>query len=200
LSLTISLAAHIQRLVSLDAQTRQLVELRTPVQRVPRRERVGPTDAAAYVESGLLRLVSLDPEGKERTLDFALEGWWIADWNSFFQERPKASPLDMYYLEAVEESRIVCLTNAHYTALIEQVPALERYFRAVFQKIAAVNQRRVHLNAVHTGEAMYLNFARSYPEFLQRIPQYMLASFLGLTPEFLSKIRGKSASPRSFLN
>ena len=185
----ISLRDHVERVVALDEASRRLLESLDPVRSLGRRQELKErVPVAVYVVSGLLRLRFVDRTGNDRTFDFALEGWWIADWASFFLGKPP-----LLTLETVEESQVVVLPLEAYLRIVSEPGPLGVYFRTVFQRIAAAGQYRRYLTSVSSGEEMYENFVQQYPEFLQRVPQYMLASFLGFTPEFLSKIRKKRA-------
>ena len=189
--MTVPLLEHIARYVALsqDDEAALTAALRTAAldKRAPLFSQDEDARVLVYVESGLLRLYSVDEALKERTLQFALEGWWIADWDAF--ERGSPSRLS---LQAVEASHVRILDYGRYEPLLETVPALERYFRRVYQRAFAAAQRRHHLTETSSGEIMYREFLKRYPDFVQRVPQYMLASFLGFTPEFLSKIRARS--------
>jgi CRP/FNR family transcriptional regulator, anaerobic regulatory protein len=183
----IPLDEHVARFSPLNAEARAALRNLVPIDLERRQELKEMVPVAAYVVSGLLRLRFADRTGRDRTLDFAMEGWWIADWSSFFQSRPT-----VLTLEAVEDSQVVILSPDQYRLMVQD-SGLGTYFRSVLQRMSAAAQRRLYLNAISSGEEMYGNFVRLYPEFVQRVPQYMLASFLGFTPEFLSKIRGKRA-------
>ncbi len=139
-----------------------------------------------FVESGLLRLHSVDENGAEKTLQFGLEGWWIGDLDSFARTIPS-----VFSLQAVETSRVTEITKAKYEPLFDAVPPMERYFRRVFQRGFAAALRRIHINESTSATERYHGFLKAYPDFVDRVPQYMLASFLGFSPEFLSKIRGR---------
>lgn len=185
----VTLAEHVRRYVPLtDEDERRLFEAASPLT-IPRRGHLFQTGEPGrflvFVESGLLRQYSLE-ETKERTHQFALEGWWMADWEAF--ERGVPARLSM---QAVEAAAVRVLAYDRYEPLLTGVPALERYFRRVYQRAYAASQRRQLLNETSSGETMYRDFQQHYPDFVQRVPQYMLASFLGFTPEFLSKIRAR---------
>lgn len=139
-----------------------------------------------FVARGCLRLYFFDEKGVEQTTQFAIENWWISDYTSLALQRNSE-----FYLQAVEDSTILVLENTTAEALFEQVPKLERYFRLLLQRAYGASQQLVKYNHTLSKEAHYRHFSKSFPDFVQRIPQYMLASFLGFTPEFLSKIRAK---------
>jgi CRP/FNR family transcriptional regulator, anaerobic regulatory protein len=140
----------------------------------------------AFVQSGCLRLYHVNEFANERTLQFALEGWWLTDWDSFDR-----SAVSIFSIQAVEETTLAVLSRGNYEAAFDAVPVLERYFRKIFQRAAAAAQRRLYMTDTETAEDRYRNFQNQYPEFANRVPQYMLASFLGFSPELLSKIRAR---------
>ncbi|GAB3503271.1 hypothetical protein GCM10027341_32110 [Spirosoma knui] len=142
-----------------------------------------------FVVKGCLRMFFVNEKGVEQTVQFALERWWLADYTSFSAQSPSG-----FYIQAVEPSEILSLTHSAQEELLQTYPQLERYFRLVHQRAHAAAQFRIRILYGYSREALYHQFVRRYPEFVQRIPQYLLASFLGFTPEYLSELRGRSAS------
>ncbi|GAB3555580.1 Crp/Fnr family transcriptional regulator [Spirosoma fluminis] len=142
-----------------------------------------------FVVQGCLRMFFVNEKGVEQTVQFALERWWLADYTSFSAQSPSG-----FYIQAVEPSEILSLTHSAQEELLQAYPQLERYFRLVHQRAHAAAQFRIRILYGYSREALYHQFVRRYPEFVQRIPQYLLASFLGFTPEYLSELRGRSAS------
>ena len=125
----------------------------------------------------------------EQTIQFALEIWWMADYTSFERQQPSD-----YYIQAVEKTEVLAISNDEQEALLQQHPAMERYFRLVHQRTHAAAQFRIKSLYSLSREEQYHQFNNKYPEFVQRIPQYLLASFLGFTPEYLSEIRARRRS------
>lgn len=139
-----------------------------------------------FVVKGCLRLYFIDIKGAEQTTQFAIENWWISDLTSFlFQKNSE------FYIQAAEETEVIVIEHHHYEELLERLPKLEKYFRLIYQKLHQASQIRIKYLYSQTAEERYTNFNKLFPEFVQRVPQYMLASYLGFTPEFLSKIRAK---------
>jgi CRP/FNR family transcriptional regulator len=97
----------------------------------------------------------------------------------------------IYYIQAIEDSELVSVDKRTYEDLLLRVPKMERYFRIILQKVHSAYMRRFEYMRDQTDEERYRHFAALFPDFVQRIPQYMMASYLGFTPQFLSKIRGK---------
>lgn len=147
----------------------------------------GETCRANYfVVKGCLRLYFIDIKGAEQTTQFAIENWWISDLTSFLFQKTSD-----FYIQAAEATYVIVIEHRHYDEIFEKVPKLEKYFRLIFQKLHQASQIRIKYLYSQTAEERYTNFSTLFPEFVQRIPQYMLASYLGFTPEFLSKIRAK---------
>ncbi|RYZ51928.1 MAG: Crp/Fnr family transcriptional regulator [Sphingobacteriales bacterium] len=142
-----------------------------------------------FVDDGLLRMFFVKDNGVEQTIQFALESWWIADYTSFEGQKPSG-----FYIQAVENCRLLALSYEKQEIMFRQQPFMERYFRLVHQRAHAASQFRIKFLYDLSREDMYHAFARNFPEFVQRVPQYLLASFLGFTPEYLSEIRGRRRS------
>ena len=142
-----------------------------------------------FVSTGCLRMFFINEKGVEQTVQFALENWWLADYGSFSSQKPSA-----FYIQAIERSLVLALDHVSQEKLLDRFPRMERYFRSVHQRAHAAAQVRMKMLYSLSKEEYYHLFNKSYPEFVQRIPQYLLASFLGLTPEYLSEIRSKRIS------
>lgn len=142
-----------------------------------------------FVEKGCVRKFFIKENGVEQTTEFALENWWITD-NFAFERKSSTS----FYIQAVEPVTLLQISHANREALLKAHPVMERYFRFVYQTAYAAAERRIRFLYEFSREDLYLHFSQNYPDFIQRIPQYLLASFLGFTPEYLSEIRGKMRS------
>lgn len=142
-----------------------------------------------FVSKGLLRLYFINKKGNEQITHFGLEGWWLTDYESLDTQQPSR-----VYIQAVEDTEVVAWDTATQEELIRAIPQLETYFRKVLQKAYAAAQRRIEYIYCYTDEERYRFFSTHFPGFMQRVPQYMLASYLGFTPQFLSKIRGKKVA------
>ena len=144
-----------------------------------------------FVENGLLRSYNLDDKGNEHILQFAPEGWWIADVYSFF-----TGENSNYNIDAIEDSELLLITNSALEQLYERVPKFERYFRILTQNNMIAMQKRLMSELSSTAEDKYLKLIAAYPNIVARVPQHMIASYLGLTPESLSRIRKRIAQER----
>lgn len=140
-----------------------------------------------FVEKGCLRMYFINEKAVEQIVQFALDGWWISDLKSFMNHTPSG-----YYIQTIEDSTIISISIEKLDQLLNEIPALERYFRMIMQKDLAAAQYKSKLMYEMSKEEFYTHFCTSFPEFVQRVPQYMIASYLGLTPEYLSELRKKA--------
>ncbi|MBC9929793.1 Crp/Fnr family transcriptional regulator [Chitinophaga qingshengii] len=142
-----------------------------------------------FVLKGCLRLFFIDDRGVERTTQFAIENWWISDYTSLLFQTPSE-----FYIQAVEKSEILAISGEDKEAMLAAHPKMERYLRLVHQRAHAATQYRIRYQWDFSKEELYLHFSRQFPEFVQRVPQHLLASYLGLTPEYLSELRARRIS------
>jgi CRP-like cAMP-binding protein len=142
-----------------------------------------------FVIHGCLRKFFVNEKGIEQTTEFAIENWWITD-NIAYEHRLPTE----FYIQAVENSTILSIDHDAQEKLLLDFPKMERYFRFIYQRAYAAAQMRVKYLYQFSKEDIYHHLNEKYPEFVQRIPQYLIASYLGLTPEYLSEIRNKSRS------
>ena len=141
-----------------------------------------------FVEKGLLRMFSLDKNGKEHVIQFAPENWLISDRSSlYFNEKSK------FYIEAIEDTEVFILGNDFFTKMIENYPHIAERNDLLLQKHIRNLQNRVNSLLADTAEERYMNFIKMYPDILLRVPQWMVASYLGITPESLSRVRKELA-------
>ncbi|WP_245593060.1 Crp/Fnr family transcriptional regulator [Crocinitomix catalasitica] len=137
-----------------------------------------------YVLKGAFRSYFVNDEGMEYTIQFAIEDWFISDFNSYVNQSPAS-----LFVEALEDSTVQQIAYEDVESLCDKNPKFERFFRLVAQKSFTFSQRRVLSNLGKSAEERYLEFFNLYPSIIQRVPQYALASYLGMSPEFLSKVR-----------
>src|SRR4030095_818607 len=143
----------------------------------------------AFVEKGILRSYRIDEKGTEHILQFALEGWWVADLSSYLTGEPSD-----FGIQALEDSELLLLSRPSWDTLLQRIPSFERYFRIIIQNHLIATQKRVMQSHTETAEEMYLKFIQAYPACIQRIPQHMIASYLGISRETLSRLRKNLAS------
>ena len=142
-----------------------------------------------FVVKGCLRLYYINNKGVEHTTQFALENWWLSDYIAFQTGRPAS-----FYIQAVENSEILAIDHKSLEKLYKLFPCVESYFRIIYQKAYAASQLKAKYFNDYSKEELYNHFSKSYPTFINRLPQYLIASFLGFTPEYLSEIRKRSVS------
>jgi len=130
----------------------------------------------------------LNEKSTEQITQFALEGWWLTDFFSFMDNTPSD-----YFIQTIETTELISIEKQAYDELLNTLPQLERYFRMIFQKNLAASQLRAKYLYEMSKEEFYQHFSSNFPEFMQRVPQYMVASYLGLTPEYVSELRKKNS-------
>ena len=144
-----------------------------------------------YLQKGCVRIYYLDENGFEVTLAFAVEDWWISDIASFHYHPPSS-----LYMETLEDSELLVLTPETKETLLVDVPKFERVFRMLVQRRLTVLQNRLIHTMAKPAADRYLEFIALYPTISQRIPQYYIASYLGVSPEFVSIIRKRLATKK----
>jgi len=143
---------------------------------------------AAFVQKGCLRSYTIDSKGDEHVLQFAIEGWWIGDLYSFLTGEPTS-----YFIEALEDSELLLLDRKAYEQLTEDIPKFERFFRLLLQNNLIATQRRIIAEHSKSAVERYLDFLKTYPSIAEHVPLRHIASYLGITPEALSRIRRELA-------
>jgi CRP-like cAMP-binding protein len=140
----------------------------------------------AFVEKGALRAYSLDEKGTEHIIQFALEGWLISDLYSFLTGEPGT-----YTIDALEDCELVLISKAANEELLQKLPKYEKWTRLQITGAYIAMQKRLTSILSQTLEERYKAFTAIYPDIIQRVPQHMVASYMGLTPETLSRVRSK---------
>lgn len=184
---------NIKRYVSLSEEDEKQFSIIVRTTHVKRRQFIVQPNFVCshqtYVLKGAFRSYFVSDEGIDHTIQFAIEDWFISDFNSYINQTPAS-----LFVEALEDSIVQQIAYDDVEHLCIANPKFERFFRLVAQKSFAFSQRRVLSNLGKTAEERYLEFLNLYPSIVQRVPQYALASYLGMSPEFLSKIRKRLAS------
>lgn len=185
-----NLISHIRRFVELNESESLALPNYFKVHELKKRDyllREGQVCKAIYfVEKGCLRMYFHTTKTTEQITQFALDGWWISDYFSFMDQKPSE-----YTIQAIEKSQVLALDALLMDDLIHEIPQMERYFRIMMQRAVAASQVRIKYMFELSKEEFYNHFISSFPEFVQRVPQYMIASYLGLTPEYVSELRKK---------
>lgn len=138
----------------------------------------------AFVEKGILRTYLIDKDGEATTVQFALEGYWIGDLHSFLSAQPS-----IYNVEALEKSEVLLLDKDDFQTACDRIPAFERFFRILVQNAYVAAQERIATTHSQPAEERYNALIEKHPDMIQRIPQHYIASYLGIKPQSLSRIR-----------
>lgn len=139
-----------------------------------------------FVIQGCLKTFYVDDEGQEHVVLFAIENWWSADLGSFFLQKPAD-----FNVQCIENTEVIQFSFDKMELLYQKIPKLERVFRIVIEKALVESQKRIIKNFSLPAKDRYIEFQNRYPQIEQRVPQYMIASYLGVTKEFLSKIKSQ---------
>ncbi|MBM1107061.1 Crp/Fnr family transcriptional regulator [Aurantibacter crassamenti] len=144
-----------------------------------------------FVTKGLFRVYHIDSNGFEQVLYFAQESWWITDIDSFTNEKPS-----QLYIQALEDSEVLLISKKDKEFAYNNIPKIEKLFRVMTQKTHIALQRRIIDNLSKTADQRYIDFIEKYPNLFQRLTNVQIAAYLGISHEFLSKIRRKIASKK----
>ncbi|MCS3528983.1 Crp/Fnr family transcriptional regulator [Chryseobacterium sp. JUb7] len=140
----------------------------------------------SFVSKGLLKSYFLDEKGNEHINMFAFEGWWISDFNSFINQENAVLTID-----AVEETELLMINREDYEKMMLQIPVMDRYFRILYQNSLVTKDYRLIVSSGYTAEEKYTQLAQNSPELIKRLPHNLIASYLGLAPETISRVRKK---------
>jgi CRP/FNR family transcriptional regulator, anaerobic regulatory protein len=139
-----------------------------------------------FVTKGILRNYTIDQNGMEHVISFACPGWWIADMYSYLSQRPGHS-----FIEANEDAEALLLSKENQEKLFIEIPKMERFFRILIENSLVANQQRLVDNLSFTAEARYDKFSKKYAGLIHSLPQKQIASYIGVTPEFFSKMKAR---------
>ena len=186
---------NVARHITLDEEERSLFLSLLEPRRMKRKELYLEAGAvcrySAFVVDGALKSFTVDDDGKEHILSFAISDWWIADMYSLLSGKPA-----ILNIEAIADSEVLLLARESQQRLYERIPKFERFFRILVENALVAHQQRLIENMSSTAEERYLGFISKYPIIPSCVPQHSIASYLGITPEFLSKIRARLARKR----
>ncbi|MCD6017143.1 MAG: Crp/Fnr family transcriptional regulator [Bacteroidetes bacterium] len=147
---------------------------------------------SAFVLDGCLRGYTIDSNGDEHVLSFAPKEWWIGDMYSLISQKP-----GNLNIEAMNDTEILLLSKTDQEKLYRKVPKFERFFRIITENSLVSYQQRLNDNMSLTAQERYLKFCKIYPQLIHTIPQKQIAAYIGVTPEFLSKLRAKYVKHKS---
>ena len=139
-----------------------------------------------FVNHGLLRSFNINDSIVEHVLHFACEGWWIGDMYSLISQKP-----GNLFIEVLEDAEVVLLSKENQEQLFIEIPKLERFFRILTENSLVSNQERLMDNLSLSAEERFEKFCKKYPSLIQKVPQKQIASYIGVTPEFFSKMKSK---------
>lgn len=142
-----------------------------------------------FVTKGCLRMFFVCDKGAEQTIQFAIENWWITDYLAFENQTETE-----FIIQAVEKTEVLAISYQNQEKLLKKYPQLEHYFRLIYQRAFAATQHRSKYLHTLSSEKLYFLFNDKFPEFTRRVPQHILASYLNMTPEYLSEIKAKKRS------
>jgi len=184
---------NIRKHISLDESEKETLLSSLVVQVVENKEIILQQGKSCnkiyFVESGSFRAYNLNEDGKESTIMFAIQDWWVTDMDCFINQK-KA----LLSIVALEKSKILSLDFHRLNELYEEIPKFERFFRILFQNAYIREQQRSLQNISLTTEERYARFICKYPAIVEKITQKQIASYLGVTPEFLSAIKKNAKS------
>jgi CRP-like cAMP-binding protein len=184
------LIEYFDKFLPLNEEEKSFVEEAFKERRIKRRQFILQEGEIAiyntFILEGCFKMYFIDDNGKEHNLQFAIENWWIGDIASFFSEEPSN-----LYIEAIENSVILQIKKEDQLKLFVDYPKFNRIFRVLAENAMVGLQKRTIQNISSTAEERYLDFVKRYPQFFNRISNVQIASYLGVTPEFLSAIRKK---------
>ena len=179
---------HIQKFVALDPSEIDTLESCLKLSKIKKKEHLlqegQVCNTLYFIIKGCARQYIINSKGTEQTLQFAIENWWITDYLSYHNTTPSH-----FYIQTVENSELIAIEKNTLESLLIEIPKLERYFRIVSQKSFGAAQMRIKFLFTMSAEERYHHFNNLNPDFVQRVPQYMLASYLDFSAEFMSKIR-----------
>jgi CRP-like cAMP-binding protein len=183
-----TLFKHIQEKVSLTDQEQEIIQSFFVVKKLRKKQYLlQEGDVCKYltfVAKGLLRTYNVDDKGDEHMSIFGWEGWWVSDFNSFL-----SGEAAVFNIDAIEDAELVMISREDYEALTLAAPIMDRYFRILYQNSLVTKERRLMSSITHTAEEKYVQLVESNPQLIERIPQNLIASYLGIAPETLSRIK-----------
>jgi CRP-like cAMP-binding protein len=143
-------------------------------------------DCTYFVNSGILRSFNINDNIIEHVLHFACEGWWIGDMYSYISEKP-----GNLFIEVLEDAEVVVISKENHQELYKEIPKLERFFRILAENSLVAHQERLMDNLSLSAEERFEKMCKKYPTLIQKVAQKHLASYIGVTPEFFSKMKAR---------
>ncbi len=185
-----SILNYVRRYIELDPdEQKSLLSIIKPRKYLKRQFIVQAGDECkyeTYVVNGCLKAYFVDPEGTSHVVQFAVDDWWISDMDSLMNGGPSTLNID-----AIEDTEVLQIERAQFFELFERIPKFNKLYRIMLMKAFVSHQKRIIDNLCLPARDRYLDFIKRYRNIEQRVPQNQIASYLGMTPEFLSQIRRK---------
>ena len=141
---------------------------------------------SGFIVSGCTKTFFVDEDGQEHVIMFSVEDWWTSDMGSYISQKPAD-----FNVQCLENTTLIQLSYENQEEILREIPKLERFFRLIIERAFVASQKRIVRNLSMSAKDRYLHFRNVYPKIEQRIPQYLIASYLGITKEFLSKIKSQ---------
>ena len=179
-----SIARHVDLTKDEQQHFLQLIEERSFKTKTVLLEEGEVCKNSIFVNSGVLRSYTVDDNAVEHVLNFACSGWWIADMYSLISQKP-----GQLFIDVVEDAEVILLPKQHQEQLYNDIPKIERFFRILTENALVANQQRIIDNLSLPAEERFDKFCKRYPTLLQHVPQKQIASYIGVTPEFFSKMK-----------
>ncbi|WNI37536.1 Crp/Fnr family transcriptional regulator [Chryseobacterium sp. SG20098] len=185
------LLSHIENKVDITDEQKNLIQSYFTLKKLRRKQYLlmegNVCKSLSFVSKGLLKSYFLDEKGNEHINMFAFEGWWISDFNSFINQEKSVLNID-----AIEETEVLMITLENYEKMMLEIPVMDRYFRILYQNSLVTKDYRLIVSNSYTAEEKYLQLVQKNPEMIKRVPHNLIASYLGLAPETVSRIRKKN--------
>jgi CRP-like cAMP-binding protein len=182
------LFSHVLNKVTLTNKDKELLKTYFTYRKLQKKEFLlyegQVSTSLSFVTRGLLKSYNIDEKGVEHVNLFAWEGWWTSDLSSFFKQEKSVINID-----AIEVSEVLMINLANFEKMTLELPIMDRYFRILFQNSLYTKEHRLLSAITYSAEEKYVNLLTSNPQLLQRVPQNLIASYLGITPETLSRIK-----------
>ncbi len=189
-----ALLEHMSQTVSFTQEEIALLSSKLKTRKYPKGQYIGQEGDICkhyyYIVKGVVRTFYLDKKGNEHIITFSIENWWAGDLGSIIAQKPAD-----FNVQCLEDTEVIQIATDDLQALFKSISKLERFFRMLIERAYVSTQKRIVRNYALSAKERYLLFCEEYPEIAMRVPQYMIASYLGITKEFLSTIRNQIAKP-----
>ncbi|WP_299888793.1 Crp/Fnr family transcriptional regulator [uncultured Lacinutrix sp.] len=188
-----NLIDEIKKIVALSKQDEELIKSNYHIEKYTKKQIIEnhgtKYNNLYFVKNGCIQLCLINNKGIEQTIQFSIKGWWLTDFDSFNYEKQS-----FYQLKAISNTEVYKFSRTNLNTLRIEIPELERYFRIVAERAYSAALYRISLMMNMSKEQRYFNYINNFPKFAKNVPQYILASYLGLSPEYLSEIRNKNTN------